>query len=265
MTPSGSHFWNDNGYLILDGFFGDDDLVQFEQDVADLLRARKERAGSITIDVLTGSESGRRLLRDVSDAALTHPYKLNDLFLELDSCRALTLNARLVAVMRDLLGGEPLIINSLSFRQGSQQPPHFDTYYMPPPQENAMVVSSICLEDHSTSSGPLTYFPGSHKIPAYRFSNGGLNAIDDEMQAATDFAMAEIRARGLRREEFVGKRGDVFLWHAQLYHGGTPIADESLTRRTLVTHYWRMEDMAPEMVAHCAHGVYMKRGHQPVP
>jgi len=37
----------------------------------------------------------------------------------------------------------------------------------------------------------------------------------------------------------------VFIWSCQIAHGGTPIADPKSTRRSLVTHYWRADDMPP--------------------
>ncbi|MFM7170537.1 MAG: hypothetical protein ACKOYH_06760 [Cyanobium sp.] len=36
---------------------------------------------------------------------------------------------------------------------------------------------------------------------------------------------------------FLPKRGDVLIWHGALIHGGTPMANPALTRRSLVCHY----------------------------
>jgi hypothetical protein len=47
----------------------------------------------------------------------------------------------------------------------------------------------------------------------------------------------------LKETEFRGKSGDVFLWHAQLLHGGRPIRDMAKTRSSLVVHYWRAGDL----------------------
>lgn len=256
--------WNDDGFLVLRGFFDSRKLEAFSADVEDLLDNRRVRAGEITIDVLEGPHIGKRMkLRDAPDDALSVAYKLNDLFLDSEACRSLSLAPELVAVLTELLGGEPMIINSLNFKKGSQQPHHFDTYYMPPPVENMMVVSSICIEKQSPEAGPISYYPGSHKIPPYVFSHGSLHAIDVEMEQATKYVEQELVKRGLKRETFIGEAGDVFIWHAQLYHGGTPILDQQKTRRTLVTHYWRAEDM-PEFNAGSvkgAAGKYWVRNH----
>jgi ectoine hydroxylase-related dioxygenase (phytanoyl-CoA dioxygenase family) len=171
---------------------------------------------------------------------------------------------KLCKILEILLSDEPIVINSLSFTKGSQQPHHFDTYYMPPPVRGMMAVSSVCLEDQTEDSGPLSYYPGSHKIHPYEFSHGGIHAVNDEMEQATKFAMSEIRKRGLHEEIFIGNAGDVFIWHGQLYYGGKQILNHSQTRKTLVTHYWRRQDLEQAKVKSIGAGHYLVREHQSV-
>ena len=132
-----------------------------------------------------------------------------------------------------------MVCNSLNFLWGSQQPDHFDTWYMPPPVANKLVVSSICLEDVRPDAGPLVYYPGTHKIEPYRFSRGGIHAVSEEMPACRAYVEEQVRKIQTERREFLGKAGDVFLWHGQLLHGGTGIRNLNYTRKTLLTHYWR--------------------------
>jgi ectoine hydroxylase-related dioxygenase (phytanoyl-CoA dioxygenase family) len=47
-----------------------------------------------------------------------------------------------------------------------------------------------------------------------------------------------IAEKGLEKRIFEAKRGDVLIWHANLLHGGSPIAREGLTRRSMVCHYF---------------------------
>lgn len=236
--------WSEKGCLVLKRLFGIDEINAFSSAVEQLVENRASSAGEITIDVLEGNCLGQRMkLRNAPDEAISVAYKLNDLYLDSDICRQLSLSPKLVSVLSELLDGEPLVINSLNFKKGSQQPHHFDTYYMAPPVENRMVVSSICLEDQSIEAGPISYYPGSHKIPAYIFSNGGPQAVAGEMALATNYIELELKQRGLQKEVFVGQAGDVFIWHAQLYHGGSAITDHEKTRRSLVTHYWRVGDV----------------------
>jgi ectoine hydroxylase-related dioxygenase (phytanoyl-CoA dioxygenase family) len=187
-------------------------------------------------------------------------YKLNNLFARRPEIRAVALSTRLRAALAELLEGEPMICNSLNFERGSQQHFHIDTWYMPPPVDERMVVASIALDDVDADNGPLVYYPGSNRIPPYRFSNGRLNIIPEEADRCWQYLHAEIASRGLKEEEFRGKRGDVFLWHARLLHGGRPIRDMAKTRRTLVVHYWRAGDLpAGDVRTDRAGGSYLGR------
>ena len=253
----------DQGYLILKNFFDSDSLDAFDRELNDIVSNRREKAGNITIDVLDGPlVSQRLLLGEAPDIALESSIKINDMYLESDACTNLNLNHQLRAFLKSLLDGLPMVVNSLSFTKGSQQPHHFDYYYMPPFAKDKMVVSSICLEDQNSTCGPISYFPGSHKIPPYKFSDGGIGTIPDEMDEARNYAFAEIEKRGLKEETFVGNAGDVFLWHGSLYHGGSIIEDPDSTRKTLVTHYWRSCDVAKKHIAKTKNGgLYFIREH----
>jgi phytanoyl-CoA hydroxylase len=264
LIPEQRDFWNKNGFLILQNFFEPEKLESLLSEVNEIWQNRQLDNDPLIIDILEGSLAGKRLkLKDVPEEVRTLSHKLNDLYLISDACRSLSLDPQLCLILEELLDGEPIIINSLTFEKGSQQPYHFDTYYMPPPVQNKMVVSSICLEDYHVESGPLGYYPKSHKIPPYNFSDGSLKAIDTEMPQAIDYIETEIQKRDLQAESFIGKAGDVFIWHAQLYHGGLPVIDPHRTRRSLVTHYWRSEDVNSAQVGKIGDGQnYLKRSHQ---
>lgn len=149
---------------------------------------------------------------------------------------------RLAPILSELLSGHPLICNSLNFEFGSQQEYHFDTFYMPSPTPNKMVASWIALEDATPNNGPLSYYPGSHKIPPYIFSRGTTHAIPEEMSAFKAYIENEIEQRELSPETLMANKGDVLIWHSQLFHGGSEILDKAETRKSLVTHYFTKED-----------------------
>ena len=170
-----------------------------------------------------------------------------------------------MSILDELLDGPPVVCNSLNFIQGSEQREHIDSWFMPPPAPEKMVVTSVCLEDVHPDAGPLFYLPGSQKIQPYIFSNGRIRAIDAEMDKCHAYLDAAIAERGLKRETFLGAKGDVFIWSCQIAHGGTPINDQKRTRKSLVTHYWRANDMARHKLEPENGGYYFAKGHQPVP
>ena len=256
--------WEREGFLILEGFISPKHVQRANAEVQQLIESGGLTRPNIMIDVLHGEYSGRRLkVTDTPLSAYKGPVKINDLYLESHAMRSCNLDRRLISVLRALLDDDPIIINSLNFLYGSQQPPHYDTWFMPPPVEGAMAVASICLDEMTAFNGPLIYYPGSHRLPPYRFSHGGINAIIEELPACEEYVQKQVEAVGLKQKSFFGKPGDVFIWHAQLLHGGAPIADPELTRRSLVTHFWRRRDVEPERVQSLgSRRYYLKRPHQ---
>ena len=238
--------WDANGFLVLPGFVPRPELELVEQVVDD---EWSRRPNDHQVDVLTGPHAFHTFRMDETPPeARGEVYKLNNLFARRPEIRAVALSPRLRAVLAQLMEGEPMICNSLNFERGSQQPFHIDTWYMPPPVEGRMVVASIALDDVGPDNGPVAYYPGSHRIPPWRFSTGRLNEVPAEMPRCMAYLESEIAARGLKEEELRCRRGDVLLWHAQLLHGGRAIRDMEKTRASLVVHYWRAGDLPADEV-----------------
>jgi ectoine hydroxylase-related dioxygenase (phytanoyl-CoA dioxygenase family) len=212
---------------------------------------------------------GRRMrLRDVSaDARRSHRFKVNDLYLEQASVRRLALDDRLVPLLRRLLGERPALCNSLSLEYGTEQEDHVDSLYMTPRTPTHLVAVWVALEDCSPESGLLRYWPGSHRIDPYVFSNGGRHFVPDEMDAWNGYMRTQRQARELQCELFQANKGDVFIWNAQLLHGGSRIAEPGRTRRSLVFHYFSESDcraMGHRLVPESG-GFWIRRSRQPIP
>ena len=264
LTEDQLKSWDENGFLVLEKFFSDDRINGVNKLIDELWNKRKD--SNLVIDAFIGTDKERRMkFADAEDVVRNEPYKLNDLFLEYKEVRDLVLDPKLCLAMADLLEGDPMVCNGLSFERGSQQDFHFDTFYMPPPVENKMVATWIALEDATAESGPLRYYPGSHNIEPYHFSDGRLNAIEDEMDAFNEYIREQLDFFSLEPVTFLPDKGDVLIWHAQLLHGGDVIEDKELTRKSLVSHYFRASDFPPDRVHTYEKGRHMLlREHQGV-
>jgi ectoine hydroxylase-related dioxygenase (phytanoyl-CoA dioxygenase family) len=239
--------WNRDGFLILRDFMSRDEIARVKAVVNE--EWTNTAANDHEVDVLTGPHAPRTFkMADAPEGARGEVYKLNNLFARRPEIRQVALSPRLRKVCAELLEGDPVICNSLNFERGSQQDFHIDTWYMPPPVDNRMVAASIAIDDVDADNGPMAYYPGSHLIPAYRFSHGRLNEIREESAQCRAYLEREIAARNLQQVEFRGKSGDVFIWHAQLLHAGRPIRDMTQTRSSLVVHYWRVCDLPAQQV-----------------
>jgi ectoine hydroxylase-related dioxygenase (phytanoyl-CoA dioxygenase family) len=239
-------FWEENGYLVLRGFFSEDEVEVVNEYVEGLWAHRRELTEPIVLDYLLETDrAGRSLLRDSPDDVRDWPYKLNDLYLSSDVVRGLAISPSLCEVLQELLDGEPMAINTLNFERGSQQADHFDTFFMPAPVKNRMLATWVALEDIEPSTGPLQYYPRSNHVAPFRFSHGELWAVPEEFPSARQYIRQQVASSKLSATTFTPRKGDVFIWHSQLLHGGSPIDDLTKTRKSLVTHYFRLEDFDP--------------------
>ena len=233
LTPKQLQTWNDDGYLLLKNFYSPEVIDSINALIDRLWKQRKKLGPEYVIDIFVESEKEQRVyMADAPVQARNAPYKLNDLYLSQDEIRQAVVGKRLAPILRSLLGGFPLVCNSLNFEFGSQQDYHFDTFYMPSPTPNKMLATWLALENATADNGPLSYFPGSHKIPPYMFSNGTTHAVESEMEQFNAYIYSEIEQRGLKAETLLADKGDVLIWHSQLFHGGSPIADKRKTRKS---------------------------------
>jgi phytanoyl-CoA hydroxylase len=173
----------------------------------------------------------------------------------------------LVQVIRELLGANPLVCNTLLLERGSQQEPHFDTFFMPSKTTNMMAASWIAIDRVTETNGPLYYYPKSHLIEPFLFSNGKISAVFAELETdAAKHIETIVKEYDLREERFLPEPGDVLIWHAQLLHGGSPIINKTETRCSLVTHYWTDIDFPdPAQRLDLGDGRWvLRKSHQPV-
>jgi phytanoyl-CoA hydroxylase len=202
-------------------------------------RLLAERPNEVVVDSL---QTGRRTFWSQAANPKTRSFKFNDLYLMSQEVRDVALDCGLAQVLEDLLGEPAVLCNSLNFEKGSSQPKHIDSLYMTPRTPHSLVAAWIALEDVHPSAGPLIYYPGSHRIPLYTFNDGSHHATREESADWFDYIDVQIRLRGLKERSFLARKGDVFIWHADMVHGGGPILDHGRTRSSLVCHYFTEGD-----------------------
>jgi hypothetical protein len=246
-----------DGYLIKQKVLGTSE-VGIINEALDRCWGDKSIYNNATISAFIGTPRyTETYIRNIDPSARSTPYKLNHLYLYDPATLSLIMNSAIWKMAAQLLDGTPLLFNSLNMEHGTEQRYHFDTFYMPPRIKDKLVVAWIALEDIQPGSGALRYYPQSHLIPPYVFSNGGISAIGSEMAEFDQYIDRELGERSLEPTQFYPNLGDVFFWHGQLYHGGSPIEDRAKTRRSMVMHFWRVEDMPAEMCLRVGENAYI--------
>lgn len=138
-------------------------------------------------------------------------------------------------ILDQYFGRRSMVYTSLYFKHGSQQKTHIDTPFFVSNPVGWFAGVWIALEDVHPDAGPVKYFPGAHRLFDTREKLVALyrppESLDDffdtvEERAATVSAPVPTMIR----------KGDVFLWHHALPHGGQLANNPVLTRHSMVFH-----------------------------
>ena len=219
LTPEQAQ-WRREGVVTLEGFLPDD--------LVDAYVARRER---------------ENIVGWVSPTPYEHVPEL----------RALALYRPLTQLMRDLVGEEMMLHLALTGWMSSERAWHQDDYLNPPGVNGWYAAVWMALDTIHPDSGPFEYYPGSHRWPLLRGEKVRSFMTDDE-RAERDslgvnqwariterFVLPAVEAEAVRRrtpiKQFLGKRGDVLIWHGRLMHRGRKPDVPLMERRSLITHY----------------------------
>jgi len=157
--------------------------------------------------------------------------------------RAITYDQRLTDLLSFLLDKEVVPFQTINFVHGSNQRAHSDSIHMTTYPLGYLIAVWIALEDTNPDNGPLFYYPGSHRLPYLLNSdfNEGTTLLTLGKKNYGDYEdrIAEvIGEKQLTKEIFLARKGDILIWHANLIHGGMPVNNPTLTRKSMVIHYY---------------------------
>ncbi|MEZ5967068.1 MAG: phytanoyl-CoA dioxygenase family protein [Planctomycetota bacterium] len=155
------------------------------------------------------------------------------------AAKKISLHRNIVQFLQHLFREEVALMATLTFFEGSEQLIHQDHSYVVAAQPSHLAATWVALEDISPDAGPLAYYPGSHATPKFDWGDGLFRTPNSTGtdQAFGDHIHATAKEYGLTLATFAPRKGDVFVWHGALAHGGSPVRDRSLTRKSHVTHY----------------------------
>jgi ectoine hydroxylase-related dioxygenase (phytanoyl-CoA dioxygenase family) len=162
--------------------------------------------------------------------------RITDAWKEYDIIGYLAFNKKIINMLTHLYNRKPIPFQTLNFYLGTEQKIHSDQIHFCSDPVNFMCGVWIALEDISMDSGPLIYYPGSHKLPFYtmqrlKIEPGNYVEYENKIQQKVDKS-------GITPEYGIIKKGDIIIWHANLIHGGSKRNDNNLTRKSAVIHYF---------------------------
>jgi phytanoyl-CoA hydroxylase len=160
--------------------------------------------------------------------------------------RLLTASQAVLDVADMLLGYRTSIYTSLTFQYGTGQPFHRDTPVFRTEPEEFYLGIWFALEDANHENGELRALKGGHRggrVDPYEFALERLPDIsqldpggDPLWIPYQDAVTAVCLKEGRQVVQIPAKCGDVVIWHPQLPHSGSPIANKDKTRMSVVFH-----------------------------
>ncbi len=142
-----------------------------------------------------------------------------------------------------IFGRKSFPFQTLNFPFGSRQHFHSDAVHFNSLPKGFMVGVWIALEDVHKDSGPLIYFPKSHKTQYISARNLGITTtkLNEEkypQKLFESYWVDLVKKNNFTKEILLAKKGDVFILYANLLHGGDVVKNNTLTRWSQVTHYF---------------------------
>ena len=208
--------WTKNGYIHLKNFFDSDDIDQMAQINDSLWQTSKGK----------WRFGDRRVLSAFENKETWHFFH----------------QKKLRSIINMLLNQEAVLLNNINFLRGDEQPIHSDSFYMSTHPVGELVGIWVALEDIDKDAGPLCYIPNSHLLPY--ITNQEINNLGNFWRTGIDgdqsyiLKVKEIISKhNLSPKSHLPKKGDLFLWHANLLHGGSKIYDPTKTRKSMVGHF----------------------------
>ena len=161
--------------------------------------------------------------------------RVQDAWLFDDNVKSLAANPTVLQLLSALYGRRAWPFQTLNFPVGTQQHYHTDSVHFSSVPERYMCGVWVALEDVDMESGPLVYYPGSHKWPIYVNEHLGVGTGRGNYEGLWRDLVAH---SGIQPAYFTPRKGQALIWAANLLHGGARQTNPRKTRWSQVTHYF---------------------------
>lgn len=152
--------------------------------------------------------------------------------------RRIALAPRVLRVLRQLYDREPRPFQTLNFPIGTEQRAHSDIIHFHTDPPSYMCGVWVALEDIDEGNGALIYYPESHKLPEVKMEDIAPGPGKQYYDRYEDHIEMLVRKHNLQPKRAIIKKGQAFIWAANLIHGGGSHPDKKRTRHSQVTHYF---------------------------
>jgi phytanoyl-CoA hydroxylase len=242
--------WVIEGYFIVPGLFPEVDVDRYAAEVESAWFAEKAILDMAISDVIVGDDPAIVHMQHADLLTLSESqrvasmeksnWRIGEFHLFNQAARTVFDN-RAAARLCSAIFDRPAVPHfSLTFSKGSRQLLHQDTCVFHAWPMNALIGMWLALEDIAPDSGPLVYYPRSHREALYHeFDNYPQTQRRTAPADRSDRYQTYVEETASRyeRKEFVPKKGEALFWHGMLVHGGSQFVAPGTTRKSCVIHY----------------------------
>jgi ectoine hydroxylase-related dioxygenase (phytanoyl-CoA dioxygenase family) len=237
-------FWRENGYVVLENVLPKHWLDTFWDEVEDTIENHEKHTATGLVYQFNDQKATQ--LKNIPKELLKGiGARINDYHNTSVGAKRIMTHRHIVTFLKAALSPELTAFQSLVFKYSSQQPTHQDFPWVTSSIPSHLAAAWIPCEDVHEDSGPLFYYPGSHKIPKFNFGRTGI-LYKDKVSLFSPIQFSEYldalcKEHGIAKKVLLIKKGDILIWHGGLAHGGSIINNPEMTRKSFVCHYSTVE------------------------
>ena len=217
LPPQGLQRFREDGFTVVRGLFGYDEVERLCADFAALQAAGRPVAGHF--EPRAGDDPLDRYPR------VMQPHEFSD------PARRVLLDARLRSVLEELLGEEVLAAQSMFYFKppGARgQALHQDNFYLRV-EPGTCVAAWLACDVIDRENGGLEVVPGTHRMDLF---------CPEEADSSVSFAREYVPPpAGLTPVPVDMVPGDVLFFNGSLVHGSQPNRTAERFRRSFIGHY----------------------------
>ncbi len=232
-------FWRENGYVVLEKVLPTHWLDLFWDEVEDTIENHEKHTATGLVYQFNDQKPTQ--LKNIPKELLKGiGSRINDYHNTSIGAKRIMTHRHIVTFLKAALAPELTAFQSLVFKYSSQQPTHQDFPWVTSNIPSHLAAAWIPCEDVHADSGPLFYYPGSHKMPKFNFGRTGILKKDISLFNPIQFSEyldKTCKELGIEKKILLIKKGDILIWHGGLAHGGSIINNPEMTRKSFVCHY----------------------------
>jgi len=176
-------------------------------------------------------------------------------YVDHDIIRRITLGSNMHEILSEVMGQDMGLHFTLTAFHSTERGWHQDDYLNPDYVYSNYCAAWISLGEINPDAGPFEFVDGSHKWPCVR-RHLVQKHLSEEFAMLTDSAdggkghwaefaetfvneayVRELEEKNCVVSQFLGRPGDVLIWHGKLVHRGSAPNDPSLERPSMISHF----------------------------